>query len=206
MPVSWAEIDAFIRVAVLSKRCQWAWKLAVLMRYTGMRCNEARLVRWDHVQDNWIHLPADLCKTRRGRKIPIAGDLLAFPTEWRDHSGSLVPDLPDGARYKRSTVIQAFSRLWEKAHLEERVPREAFGHIPGRANSSPTHTFRNCFSSQLKRAGARWEAVEAVLGHYSSIGVASHYDFLDDLMLEAVELVPPLNSEVQTVIALTAAK
>jgi integrase len=114
--------------------------------------------------------------------------------------------MPEGARHNRTTVIQAFSRFWEKAHLEERVPREAFGNVPGRASSAPTHAFRHCFSNQLKRSGVRWEVVEAILGHQSSIGVSSHYDYLDDLMVEAVEHIPALNSSTSTLVAMTNGK
>jgi len=205
-PVEWLHLDSFIRTALRSPRCPWAWKLAILLRYTGLRCGEATRLRWEHVQDKWIHVPADLVKTNRGRRVPIASALFKFLNEWRDLSGWLIHDIPPGARHKQTTIAQAFNRIWERAHLEEHVPRQAFGHLEGRGNGAPTHTFRHCFSNQLKRNGARWDAVEAILGHHSSRGVSSHYDFLEPDMIEAVELIPPMNGATAKLVAIGGAR
>ena len=56
---------------------------------------------------------------------------------------------------------------------------------------SSTHLFRKAFVANLRRAGADADAVEQLVGHKLG-GVKEHYLNLDDLMVAAVGLVPPI--------------
>lgn len=42
---------------------------------TGMRSGEMKLLTWDMMQGDDLHIPADICKNRRARTVPLAGKL-----------------------------------------------------------------------------------------------------------------------------------
>lgn len=44
----------------------------------GMRKSELSALRWDMLQGSTLHIPAHVCKNRKGRVLPLTGELLAI--------------------------------------------------------------------------------------------------------------------------------
>lgn len=175
---TWDEMDA----CILACETEWHRQLATIMRFTGLRVNQAMHLRWDDfdLERCLLTVRGELGKTAqemRGRVVPVSPHLAAIMGTWGVREGFVVRSNRRGQR-ERIARARDIGRAWERAG----VRRAAW-------EGSPNHSFRDGFVSGLKRLGADDEAVEALVGH--SLGLRGRYVDPDALPLrEAVALIP----------------
>jgi integrase len=176
---TWAEMDACIA------ECNgWHRQIAVLLRFTGLRVQQAMHLRWEDfdLHNHLLTIRGELGKTaeeRKGRIIPISQHLADEMAGWGPRQGFIVLSgrKADGPR-AREARGRDMGRAWRRAGVRVEVWK-----------SRPHHAFRKGFVSGLKRARADVDAVEFLVGH--SLGLRGVYTDPDVLPLrEAVGLVP----------------
>ena len=187
---TWAMMDACIAAA-----SGWIRKLALLLRFTGLRVQQAMHLKWDDfdMEACTLRIRGELGKTRherKGRIIPVSKYLVAEMGKWEHQQDYVVPcqRMQDGPR-GREAKGRDMSRAWKRANIKEEIWKQR-----------PHHAFRKGFKTELTRAGARWEAVEHLLGHQVGDSVTSRYldpEFLP--LREAVKLIPPLGQHLKVV-------
>lgn len=205
---TWEEMDTFIRVAgelAAAKDeagCRlgtcpvervWRRKLAIVLRFTGLRVDQAMRLDWSDLdlERETLTVRPELGKTRAervGRIVPVSSHLVAHLSGWGRREGWLFADGMN--RHAQSTGSTA---IWK-----------ATGVRPAAWKGHPHHSFRYGFTSGLKRLGADVEAVEYLVGH-AIPGVRSRY--LDPAavpLAEAVKLIPPLSSGLRVLRVATA--
>ena len=174
---TWADMDAMIDASG-----GWQRQLYIVLRFTGLRAQQAMGLRWDDLDMDrgTLHVRGELGKSRqekRGRIVPVSRHLMEEVAGWGVREGYLVPcHRRDGSRLARARDA---ARAWRRSGVREEV-----------WHGSPHHCFRAGFQSGLKRLGADDEAVEYLVGH--SRGIREHYVDRESLPTwEAVLLVPP---------------
>ncbi|MDP2309298.1 MAG: tyrosine-type recombinase/integrase [Pseudomonadota bacterium] len=178
---TWAEMDAC--VAVLRA---WHQRLGVVLRFTGLRCQQAMGLRWADVDLTRARLTVrgELGKSRqeqRGRVMPISPHLVAILRTWEREGEWLISSNRQSGDRERMARARDFERGWQRASVRQ----EAY-------DGRPHHAFRKGFVSELKRAGADADAVEFLVGH--SLGLRGVYIDPDALPLKAaVEHIPVLS-------------
>jgi len=176
---TWAQMDAMLAALDEPHR-----RLAMVMRCTGLRREQARGLLWSDVdlERGELTVRGELGKTtqeRRGRVVPLAPVLVAALAGWGVREGSVCPL----ARVSGYQVHQA----WRAAG----VPESMTAH-------RPLHGLRKGFVSGLKALGADAGAVEYLIGH--STGLAGTYTAAWALKLrEAVALVPAVGGVAKVV-------
>lgn len=176
---TWAEMDACIDALR-----GWRRRVAVVMRCTGLRVGQVMALRWDDLDLDraTLRVRPELGKMpteKRGRIVPVAPTLVEAVAGWGRREGWLV-ECPHAHRTVRARDME---RAWKRAGV--RV--EAWKH-------RPNHAFRGGFQTELRAAGARWEAVEYLVGHaLPGVGDAYH-DPARLGCVEAVGMVPALGS------------
>lgn len=180
---TWAEMDAAIAAAEGSVQ-----QLAVLLRFTGLRVEQAASLTWEDVdlERGRLEIRGELGKSRReraGRRVPLSPHLVEILRTWHQLAGRgehLVTGLertPAG----RQRQLRAMGRAWKAAEVRPAVWQQR-----------PHHAFRKGWVTELARAGADREAVEILVGH--SRGVRDFYADPEGLpLVEAVALIPPLS-------------
>ena len=181
---TWKEMDQCIAVCG-----GWHRQLAVLLRFTGLRVQQAMKLRWEdfELDTATLNFRGKLGKTMKekaGREIPVSWHLVRELETWKppeERHGWIVEcgrdaDGPRG----REARARDMARAWKRAGVREVAWK-----------GQPHQRFRKGFRSGLKRLGADGEAVEYLIGHY--LGLVSVYQDPDDLPLrETVDLIPPL--------------
>lgn len=192
---TWAEMDACIHACLgpdVTGRSradnQTLYRLAMLLRFTGVRAQQAAMLRWESVDllRGTIHITTGKsAQEKRGRIIPASPHLLREMATWGDRQGFVVPmQRSSGAGRERTARPRDMERAWERAALESGVR-------PGVFKGRPHHAFRKGFVSGLKRAGADSDATEYLVGH--SLGLKGIYTDAESLpLVAAVAHVPPL--------------
>ena len=176
---TWEEMDRCIAAAD-----GWFKRLAIVLRYTGLRVQQAMRLQWSDVDlDRGILvIRGELGKTRQekgGRVVPLSPHLIQELAGWGRREGWLVPSHRTG-KHQRVARQRDMRRAWQRAKVREIV-----------WNRHSHHSFRKGFISGLKRLGADDEAVEFLVGH--SLGLRGVYTDPDALPLrEAVNKVPPI--------------
>jgi integrase len=179
---TWAEMDACVMACT-----GWRVRLAIVLRFTGLRVQQAMGLVWTDVDLDrmTLRVRGELGKSaqeRRGRVVPMSRHLAQIMAGWGGREGCVVPSSRGGDRER-----QARPRDMERAWARAGVRPEAW---EGRSH----HAFRKGFVSGLKRAGADDEAVEYLVGH--TLGLRGVYTDADALPLrEAVDRVPAMNVE-----------
>lgn len=174
---TWAEMDACLDA------CQgWQRQLGLVLRFTGLRVQQAMGLRWDDLDMDaaTLRVRGELGKSRReraGRTIPVSRHLVALVAGWGLREDWLVPCGRD-IRLARSRDM---ARAWKRAGVRQEVWRQR-----------PDHAFRHGFVSELKRAGADTEAVEALVGHRLPGERETYVDRAALAMRQAVDLIPPI--------------
>lgn len=176
---TWEEMDQCVGAAHGAVR-----QLAIVLRFTGLRVQQAMRLRWSDVDMDrgTLTIRGELGKTkqeRRGRGIPLSPHLLKELAGWGRREGWLVPSFRTG-KSERIARQRDMQRAWIRAGVREAVWR-----------GDSHHSFRNGFVSGLKKLRADDEAVEYLVGH--SLGLRGAYTDPEALPLqEAVNLIPPL--------------
>jgi integrase len=196
---TWEEMDACIAALTTP----WIRQLATVMRFTGLRVQQALAVEWADVdlEGGTLHVRPELGKTyaeSSGRRIPISPHLVAILSGWGTREGAVVrrppagrlreirresgrPARPEGAPSCTRPNLP-IARAWRRAGVREEV-------WYGR----PDHCFRKGFQSGLKRLGADADAIEYYVGH--TLGpVRDAYIDPDSLPMRALaDLIPALS-------------
>lgn len=178
---TWAEMDACIAAA-----SGWHKQLATILRFTGLRANQAMALLWSDfdLERATLTIRPELGKSdqeARGRVIPISKHLAAILAGWGTREGYVVKS-KRGSLNQRVARHRDMDRIWARAGVREAA-------WMGR----PHHAFRKGFTSGLKRLGADDEAVEHLIGH--SLGLRGIYTDPEALpLVEAVALIPPLTT------------
>lgn len=200
---TWEEMDTFIRVAgeladakdAAGRRLgtypverAWRRKLGIVLRFTGLRVEQALLLRWDDLdlEAATLTVRPELGKTkseRKGRVVPISPHLVQHLAGWGVREGFVIAN-EKGVRRAASNLT---TDIWKATGVRAAAWE---GH--------PHHAFRYGFTSGLKRLGADTEAVEFLVGHTVS-GARAHYLDPEAIPLrDAVKLIPPLSSGIRT--------
>lgn len=180
---TWAEMDACIDAC----ETEWHRQLATVMRFTGLRVNQAMRLLWSDVDVEGARLTVrgELGKTKqemRGRVVPLSLHFTKILATWGKREGFLVKSNRRGER-ERVARARDMARAWARAGVRAAA-----------WESSPNHSFRDGFISGLKRMGADDEAVEVLVGH--SLGLRGRYVDADALPLEAaVALIPAMKAD-----------
>lgn len=155
---TWAQCDAMI--AALAAVNRWAYVLAVVCRYTGLRDGQADALLWSDVDldAGLLTVRGELGKTRseaQGRTIPITPHLVAFLAGLGVREGHIVPLAGRARRIVRQRVLR---RAWARAKVPEALWR-----------GQPGHALRKAFLSELERCRVRSAAAEYYVGHDQQI-------------------------------------
>lgn len=180
---TWEEMDRVIEQATGPHKV-----LATILRFTGLRVQQAMLLKWSDfdLRASRLTFRGELGKTaaeKQGRLIPISQHLSDYLAGLGRRDNYVVPsnraeDSPRVREARQRDMIAA----WRRAEIREEVWR-------GRSH----HAFRKGFVSELKRSGADTDAVEHLVGHKLP-GLRSIYTDPDALpMREAVDMIPPLH-------------
>ena len=140
---TWAEMERCIAAAT-----GWQHQLLTVLRFTGLRVGETMLLTWDDIDLDRYELFIDAAISKNGeeRTIPISPLLVDEFAGWGVRAGHLIPSpRAKGPRYR-----QPRARAWERAGVSERIWKQA-----------PHHAFRKGFKSEMLRAGAPADAVDA---------------------------------------------
>jgi integrase len=184
---TWIEMDRCIA-------CLDGWKrrLAVLLRYAGLRVGESMQLPWDDVSLDRAMITIDraIDKSARGRIIPMSPHLVAEMATWGTRSGFVIPY--DGVQVRhRAALAKYFNAAWAAAGVRPEVWER-----------SSTRAFRKGFKSGMLKLKATADAVDFLQGHKLGEGARSRYiDPWEALnLVETVRLVPKI-TEVGTHLA-----
>ncbi len=203
---TWADVDAMIS----KLRLPWHRRVAILIRYTGLRASQACGLGWRDVNlDNGTILARSAvrgAKKGKARTIPMHPALVSEMRAWGPAEGLLFPrryKAPDGSKrlgpYRGDVLIKPFRRAWTLAKVpafkwDVSELQEAEGE---RAKGSPSHAIRRCIRTELLRTGVE-EAIVLHLvgqsqGHTASAYVPDNCPEQSPYwprMLEAIKTIP----------------
>ncbi|MFH1463963.1 MAG: site-specific integrase [Pseudomonadota bacterium] len=187
---NWVEMDAGITA------CNgWHRQLAVILRFTGLRVQQAMRLRWDDLDmgAGTLRILPDLGKStneRRGRVIPVCRHLLDEVKTWERQSDWIInSNRARGGPRERLSRARDMRRAWERAGVPVPVRRQ------------PHHCFRKGFITEMKLAGADNEAVEYYVGH--SMGLRGVYtDPRAYQLQDLVDRIPALGAGASSVVDL----
>lgn len=177
---TWDDLDTVIGAFRRVARVTTLYRVAVLMRYTGLRVSQAQRLRWGdldvHTAD--LVIRGELGKSRaerRGRIVPVSRHLVEEVCTW-PRRGDTISSSASTTTFDCAGMRAAWARSG--------VPRELW-------SKRPHHCFRRGFISGLIRRNASREAVEFLVGH--DTGIAGVYTDPRALGLrETVDLVPQI--------------
>lgn len=187
---SWAEADACL--AVLTPGT-WLHRFAILARYTGGRRSSLLLLTWDDVdmEAETLCVRPEVAKGGRGWTAPLCPPLVAELAGWGIRTGYLVDAPPLEVQAARGDGRGHVDRDLRRAWTRAKVPAD-------RWKGQPSHAFRKCIETGLVAAGARWDAVEAFVGHQLPGTGGAHYvdreRALWDAMVEAAAMIPAIGT------------
>lgn len=190
---TWAEMDA----CVLAAR-GWHQKLALFMRYTGLRVGECMLFEWRDVNmdKGTLTIRSEVNKTGAGRLIPLSPHLLDEIATWGVREGYVIPSgRCHGDRYRQARP-RDIARAWARAGVRE----EAW--------VQPDHAFRRGWKSGMLALGAQPDAVDFLQGHALGHGGARarYIDPWQALpLVEVVKMVPKIMPAPRNVVAMPVA-
>ena len=183
---TWEEMDACILSA-----SGWQRQLYTVLRFTGLRVQQAMGLRWDDLDldRRVLHVRPELGKTaqeKQGRWVPVSEHLVEIVAGWGLREDWLIETgrVP-GANGRSDRVARSRDarRAWNRAIKKYEVRPDVA--------EQPHHCFRKGFVSGLKRLGADDEAVEVLVGH--SLGLRGVYTDPDAQPLKAaIKLVPAI--------------
>jgi len=199
---SWGEMDAAIHRAT-----GWYRDLAIVMRCTGLRSQQAMHLRRGNVDLRALtitippSLPGSKSRAeRRGRVVPLSRVLADELAAW----GAWSPDLWLIDRTHRTA--SGYVAGADKRHPIEPTPmRNAWRATGIRATAwrQPLHCFRKGFVTGLASAGVPDELRKYLVGHSGGVHADTYtvWTLLEDRLREAVAIVPPITRGVVLALA-----
>ncbi len=154
-------------------------RIALLLRYTGLRVSQAVGLRWSDVRLEGtggagpymiVRAGARGAKASKGRAIPLHPGLAAALAEWGPGDGGLVFDPgPDAGPFwtDGEAVRDALTTAWEASGVDRSKwsVSEAEREAGDRAHGSPTHAIRAAVKVHLLRAGVSDTLADYFVGH-----------------------------------------
>lgn len=143
-------------------------RLVVMLAFgTAMRRAEYVGLRreWLDLDARLVRLPSAITKTKRGRRVPLAPELVAELRAW--------PDQPDGRLFDRSprAFTKAFAVLCRRLGIED----------------LRLHDQRHTAATNLRRGGADVFTLQAITGHARIESLRRYQTVTEDDLLEAVD-------------------
>jgi len=188
---SWDEMDRCVHA------CDgWIRKLAVILRYTGLRVGETMQLLWSDVDLETARLTIrpEIDKSKRGRVIPFSPHLIEELAGFGVRQGYVVPETSRGGARERQAVSKYMADRWRKTGVRVEAYR-----------GDPHHAYRKGFKSGMLALGAHTDAVDYLQGHKLGGGARGRY--IDPWMAlrldDVVKTIPKIGG--QNVVALAAA-
>jgi len=180
---TWDEMDACVNA------CDgWIEKLAIFLRYTGLRVGETMLLVWSDVNLDTGHLTIrpEIDKSKRGRVIPLSPHLIEELAGWGVRKGYIVPVTGRGGARDRQAVSKYMAYRWKKAGVR-----------PEAYTGDPHHAFRKGWKSGMLSLGCHPDAADFLQGHKLGDGARGRYiDPWQALHLhEVVKTIPKIGGE-----------
>ncbi len=189
---TWADMDACVRAC----KTPTLRKLAVWLRYTGLRVSESMHIKWEDIdlERKELTIRPEVDKRKRGRIVPLSKLILDEIKTWtkcevgeEKREGYLIPSGRQEGPREREARSRDMGRAWQRAGVKESIYRRR-----------PDHAFRKGFKSELLAAGAHRDAIDYLQGH----GEGSRWRYIDPRRLplrEALALVPAVADAPQNV-------
>lgn len=195
------ECDAVVRRIRHPK----ARRLAILMRYTGLRIGQAAAVAREDLDWEGQTLLVRTGKSRREkaqmRRIPVSAHLLAdLGDEVRDlEGGPLIPDRRHEDAAGNPVSMVGYRNLtryvtagWKEAIAEKRARPEVLK-PPNRKRNRPDHAFRSALQAFLEAQGVQERIIDRLVGHGPGTTRARHYTRpTPDELRQAVDMLPAI--------------
>lgn len=184
---SWEQMDRAILQAP-----GWAGYALTVLRFTGLRGEQALGLRWDDLDMDRgvLRIRPELGKTAkesRGRWVPVSPhllEILASPTWPKDPEFIIKAGGP-----KRKISYPHLRQAWAGIQIDRVQPR---------------HACRRGFAAGLAQAGCSTERIAMLIGHSTTITTDTYIGAvaLMPLLREAVALVPPMTDFADRVVPL----
>lgn len=173
---TWAEVDAMIGKLEI----EWHCRVALVMRYTGLRASQACGLRWEDidVERRVLQIRAWIpgAKRSRPRVVPIAKPLVEEMETWGQRVGLVFRRRYRGQQekgaYRGDALTTPFRRAW--THAEVPPDRWDGSGTGDRGRASPTHAIRRCVRTELLRAGVEEALVLYLVGQSQGITAAAY--------------------------------
>lgn len=197
-----AELDACLRRI----RLPMPRRVATIMRYTGLRIEQAAMIHREDVDLAGATLLIRKGKTRREqalmRRVPVAPGLIADLGCWLATlpEGPIFPDLKarDDAgnplpMVSYRNLTRYVTEAWEAATQAGEARRETW-QPPSRLKARPDHVFRGAFMAALQEAGIGDAVIDHLVGHAAKTTRAQAYTAPSSSALKrAVEVIPAVD-------------
>lgn len=191
---TWAEMDACIAATLdefsgyssgYRKPNRGLYQLTVILRFTGLRVQQAMELRWDDfdLRKKTLTIRGELGKTkqeRSGRRIPVSVHLVEEMKGWGRREGYVI----ESNRKTRKARQRDTRRAWQRAGVRPEACEQSH------------HAFRKGFVTGLLAAGAPELAVRALVGHSRGVTGGIYADVEQLGLREVVALIPPIGKVV----------
>ena len=175
----WADMDAMI--AKLDKRT-WHRRLALVLRYSGIRVGQALSLAWRDVDlvQGILRLRAGVVGAKAGatRVVPMHPALVELMRKWHTPGRWVFPHPKDPKKaWTTQAATDPFRRAWEAAGVDRAkwdLPDEGFELAGDRSHGSPTHAFRRGVKVGLIRAGVDDTLANYLIGHKTNATIAAY--------------------------------
>jgi integrase len=171
----WAQMDLVVSLL----RLPWHRQLSTLVRFTGLRIDQAFALEWEDfdLEACEVTIRPELGKSkaeRRGRRMPISGHLAREMAGWGPRTGRLF--------CHAKPPYYSINRAWRESGVPPVVWRR---HV--------NHAFRKGFESELLAAGVRQQEIDFLVGHAAGLNADHYIDPTWALRLrDAVDQIPPM--------------
>jgi integrase len=186
---SWADADLMIAQLEAdphqggrSAQHDWHRRVAITLRYSGIRIGQALSLRWRDLDldRGVLFLRAGVAgaKSGRTRAVPLHPALVEAMAGWGVREGYVFehPRHPERP-WRADAVVEPFRRAWERAAIAPAkwdAPDEEDAAPGDRAHGSPSHAFRRTVRSGLIRAGVEEVIAGFLVGHKSGATIAAY--------------------------------
>ena len=196
-----ADQEKAILDAAMSNRSPLIYPHLVLLAWTGMRCDEARTLRWSRLNlaSGEVIVSRSKSEAGRGRSIPLAAPVIAalehHAAWYEERLGEIQPEHYVFPKMRRIRPVDAtqpvtsLKRSWETVRTEAKV-------------QCRLHDLRHSFCTKLGEAGVPEQTMLDIMGHvsatmlrrYSHIRAQARREAIDALEARTVSTGVPTKS------------